>query len=405
MSNGTIPPRAAPRRRVRLAAWLAAALVAAATLEGLSALYLRVLASEPRSLAERNVPWHRYDAYRNHAVSSGWRSSGRAHDAAGFRRSTDVQLDKPPNGYRIFLMGGSAAYGISAAPPFPPVIITNEQTIDAKLEQMLRPLYPDRQIEVINAATTGYWTHHHLIYLEEELLDYHPDLVIFLDGINDYYHTRTDHRQFGSYRYSMTLAVDDLNHPGFGSVLRAALAWGKQWSHALFVVNEVARRTYRWDEPPPDPCQEESIPPEQLTPSFAANYETIARRTWVRTLRGIMLILNDAGVGVITTLQPELVFAQTHGLSTGDRALLDTELGLRPKYYLEKKRFLQPIARRLASQTAERFGATFVDLTDVFDDHAQYFIDYCHLSEAGAQRLADRLLSYVRQRIDGGAAS
>jgi lysophospholipase L1-like esterase len=371
----------------------------AAFIEGMAALYLNVFATNPRPLAARNIPWHVYEPYRNHALGPGWSSLGRVHDKQGFRRASDVSREKPPNGYRIFLMGGSAAYGLSAGAPFPPVIITNDQTIDTKLERMLQPLFPDRQIEVINAAVTAYWTHHHLIYLQEALLDYHPDLIIFLDGINDYYHDRPDHRQFDSYRYSMTLAVDSLNSPKSSQVLQSFLNWGKQHSNFLFVANEGLTRLFGWDRAPEDPCNKEVVPPERLNDDFARQYESIASRTWVRTLRSILMVLNDNHVQAITTLQPELIFRQARGSSDGDKDLLEIELGYRPKHYTEKKEFLRPIARRLAAQTAEEFGATFVDLTDVFDQNAQYFIDYCHLSEAGAQRIAEQLLPVVREKI------
>src|SRR5262249_49556062 len=159
-------------------------------------LYLRFFSVHARPLAERNAWRHVYDPYRNHALTPNFNSEGRVHDAQGFRRSSDVSMAKAPGTYRIFLMGGSAAYGLESVPPFPPVIVTNEQTIDSKLERLLQPMFPDRKIEVINAAVTAYWTHHHLIYLYERLLDFHPDLIITMDGINDYYHDRPDHDQF-----------------------------------------------------------------------------------------------------------------------------------------------------------------------------------------------------------------
>jgi lysophospholipase L1-like esterase len=406
MSDRRIDPIRPPEAAPTLSLWKRTLFSAIAIcllglfLEGIAALYLNVLAANPRSLAIRNIPWHVYEPYRNHALGPGWSSLGRVHNSQGFRRTTDVARDKPPNTYRIFLMGGSAAYGLSSGAPFPPVVITNDQTIDAKLEHMLQPLFPDRKIEVINAAVTAYWTHHHLIYLEETLLDYHPDLIIFLDGINDYYHDQPDHTQFGSYRYSMTLAVDTLNTPTAAQVLQVFMNWGKQHSNFLFVANEGLTRLFGWDQAPEDPCNTEVVPPERLNAEFAQQYESIADRTWVRTLRSILMLLNDNHIQAITTLQPELIFPQTQGSSDGDRHLLDIELGYRPRYYAEKKAFLRPIARRLAAQSAEELGATFVDLTDVFDAKGQYFIDYCHLSEAGAQRVAEQLLPIVRERIE-----
>jgi lysophospholipase L1-like esterase len=367
--------------------------------ECLSAIYLNFLAANPRPLALRNIPWHFYEPYRNHALGPGWHSKGIVHNSQGFRRTSDVPLIKPANGYRIFLMGGSAAYGLSAAPPFPPVVITNEQTIDYKLEQLLRPLFPEMHIEVINAAVTAYWTHHHLIYLHETLLDYNPDLIIFLDGINDYYYTNPQHRQFLSYKYSMTLKAEELNHPRPIYALHMLLDWSKQYSHTLFIVNEIADRLLRWNEPPDDWNRAEVIRPENLNAAFLERYEAIAKRTWVRTLRSILLLLNDQGVAAITSLQPELVFSQTQGMSAGDLRLQHLELTRRAPYYKERKEFLKPVTGWLASATAREFGATFVDLTDVFDDHAQYFIDYCHLSEAGAERVAEQLLPYIKEKI------
>ena len=368
--------------------------------ECLSAIYLSFLAANPRPLALRNIPWHVYEPYRNHALGPGWNFKGMVHNRQGFRRTTDVSRIKPVNSYRIFLMGGSAAYGLSSAPPFPPAVITNEQTIDYKLEQLLRPLFPDRHIEVINAAATAYWTHHHLIYLHEVLLDYNPDLIIFLDGINDYYHTTPQHRQFLSYKYSMTLKTEELNHPRLMHVLHMFLGWGKQYSHALFVINEIADRLLRWNEPPDDSNLDEAVRPEDLNAAFAERYTAIAKRTWVRTLRSILLLLNDQGMAAITSLQPELIFSQTHAMGAGDLRLQHLELTRRAPYYKERKEFLKPITRQLAADTARELGATFVDLTDVFDDHDQYFVDYCHLSEAGAERLAERLLPSVKAQIE-----
>lgn len=375
-------------------------LVSLALVEFLSAIYLNFLASNPRPLAVRNTPWHVYEPYRNHALGPGWHSTGIVHNSQGFRRTTDVPRMKPANGYRIFLMGGSAAYGISSAPPFPPVVITNEQTIDYKLEQLLRPLFPELHIEVINAAVTAYWTHHHLIYLHEVILDYNPDLIIFLDGINDYYYTNPQHRQFLSYKYSMTLKTEELNHPRPIYAFHMLLDWGKQYSHTLFIVNAIADRVLRWNAPPEDWQRDEVIRPENLNAALVERYQAIAKRTWVRTLRSILLLLNDQGVAAVTSLQPELVFSQTEGMSAGDLRLQHIELTRRAPSYKARKEFLKPVAHRLAAATARDLGATFVDLTDVFDDRAQYFIDYCHLSAAGAARIAEQLLPYVKGKIE-----
>jgi len=371
--------------------------------EGMSAVYLRYLSRNPRSLAEHNKQRHRYEPYRGHELTPGWNLDGVRHDAQGFRRIEDVAQPKPDGTYRVFLMGGSAAYGLGAGAPFPDVSIRNDQTIDAKLEQRLRDAVPGKRVEVINAAVTAYWTHQHLIYLLEHLLDYDPDLIIFMDGINDHYHTQANHNQFLSYQYSLPLRVGELNAPTVSEVLRTMFEWAKQYSHAAFMLNEGIDRVFGWSAAPEDPCQREVIPPDQLTPEYAAQFERISRRTWVRTLRTVLLLLRDQGVQAIVAVQPELVFDQTRGRSSGDAKLFEIERSWRPAFYHEKKAFLRPIANRLAQETATTLGARYVDLTDVFDDRDQYFIDYCHLSEAGGAKVADQLAPVVieaAQRAD-----
>jgi len=71
----------------------------------------------------------------------------RQHDAQGFRRDKGVSLVKPPNTVRIFVIGGSAAYGVSTQMPEDTDnrwrLVYNNQTIDYYLEQKLnQALFP-----------------------------------------------------------------------------------------------------------------------------------------------------------------------------------------------------------------------------------------------------------------------
>src|SRR5262249_33293914 len=69
-------------------------LMSLALVELLAAIYLNFLAANPRPLAVRNVPWHVYEPYRNHALGPGWHFQGIVHNSQGFRRTTDVPQTK-----------------------------------------------------------------------------------------------------------------------------------------------------------------------------------------------------------------------------------------------------------------------------------------------------------------------
>ena len=87
-------------------------------------------------------------------------------------------------------------------------MLPNDSTIDAFLERELGAQFPGTKIEVINAAITSTWTHHHLIYLNQRIIGYQPDMVLFLDGYNDFYFFNRDHDQFDSYGYNLRGAAD-----------------------------------------------------------------------------------------------------------------------------------------------------------------------------------------------------
>lgn len=72
---------------------------------------------------------------------------------------------------RIIIIGGSSAFGTG--------LNSDKETCACQLEQILN-------VEVINAGVIGYLSNQELIYLFMELVDLKPDLVIALNGFNDY---------------------------------------------------------------------------------------------------------------------------------------------------------------------------------------------------------------------------
>ena len=88
---------------------------------------------------------------------------------------------KPPNGYRIFVLGGSSAYG------FPR---DAGSTFSGQLETLLRESHPDRQIEVVNAAGVSYGMRR-VRRVAKELLRHQPDLLIVYSGHNEFVEARS----------------------------------------------------------------------------------------------------------------------------------------------------------------------------------------------------------------------
>ena len=87
---------------------------------------------------------------------------------------------KPPNGFRLFTLGGSSAYGF---PRGADVAFTRI------LGDALQAARPGRLVEPINAAAMSYASHRMRI-LVHEVLGYRPDLLVLFEGHNEFIETR-----------------------------------------------------------------------------------------------------------------------------------------------------------------------------------------------------------------------
>ena len=135
-------------------------------------------------LQKSSSPKFRFNSYRIYEHVPDFKEGDRTGNwieinKQGFRRSSDVVMQKPFNTLRIFLMGASSAHGISSAAPFPVRHIYNNETIDVFLESLLEKEFKEKNIEVINAAVTGYQFFQQTNYLMYEIIKYDPDMIIF----------------------------------------------------------------------------------------------------------------------------------------------------------------------------------------------------------------------------------
>lgn len=96
-------------------------------------------------------------------------------NTAGYRGPV-VSIPKPPETFRIVLLGGSATHGFG---------VNDGETIDSFMREILRERYPDRDMEVVNLAFDGYDSYQLLQRFRSDGLRMDPDLVIVNTGIND----------------------------------------------------------------------------------------------------------------------------------------------------------------------------------------------------------------------------
>lgn len=92
----------------------------------------------------------------------------------GMRADRDYRYEKPPGVRRIVSLGDSFTVGYE---------VESEETFSSILEQMLER--KDRPLEVLNTGVSGFSTAEAYLYLERELWNYQPDLVLLSFYVND----------------------------------------------------------------------------------------------------------------------------------------------------------------------------------------------------------------------------
>ena len=98
----------------------------------------------------------------------------------GFRDERQSYVTKPDRTVRVFITGGSTAWGSGAS--------LQKNTISYLLEEMLNSRVsqlPDCRYEVINTAFPGWSTTQEKLLIEQRLVDMHPNMVIMFSGNND----------------------------------------------------------------------------------------------------------------------------------------------------------------------------------------------------------------------------
>ena len=390
-------------RRRRIVAWMSVAVSFFACLillEVASYAYLRVV----EGYDGHNLLPNQFDDYKHLQPTPNYRNTkGVVHNAQGFRRNSDVAMQKPLGTYRIFLMGGSTAYGLGSLSRLDRnkyEVLPNDGTIDHYLERFLAAQLAPMPVEVINAAIMSHYSHHHLIYLNQTILKYQPDMVIFLDGYNDYFPYKEGFDQFRDYPYRSWSHLF-LDAPTWKGLAAYMGWWLYMKSHFVHVVVKQVRPYWQnWT----DSAQGR----EHIDVAEALrNLDVNADRNFVKMVERNSLVLRHEGIVPVVALQPEIVYQQRKQLTPFEQTILNEVATSWPVNFVEFKNQARSLVTSKLQQASEGNGAYFADLTDIFlgvTDDA--YSDHCHLTTSGNRTLAEdlgqRLLPVIRSAAAHG---
>ncbi|HYZ84323.1 MAG TPA: SGNH/GDSL hydrolase family protein [Bryobacteraceae bacterium] len=353
----------------------------------------------------------RWTAIRNNPA---YGRPGVVHNAQGFRRAENVEVVKPVNTVRIFLLGGSVTYGGESL--YPEIesrgAPRNDETIDYYLERRLNREFPSKRWQVINAGVKGYLLNQDLALLLSTVVRYQPDYVISLDGVNDLSSLLRAPSHYDSYlQPELVQDFNRLANPSSLASLRAMpAAWLRNDSVLFYSIQNWlsnwnrrrARAARARQSMPPSPLQF-----SDLTAQDQEQYRISAAQleSLLKPVRFMHAVLAEEGIEGLFALQPEILLSHKPWIGSEQR-LLEYHRKLESRVFLYGFENLYPeLGSRLRDDARER-GYSFLDLTKVFDDLAiQSYTDYCHLTQVGNSLIADQFFKELRASFQRTAAT
>jgi len=133
-------------------------------------LFLRKIDNRPLRFAPH--PYINYIGTPNYRSADGLNM----HNSLGMR-GPEIKVPKPKDRTRIAILGGSTVYE--------DFVKDWKKDFARQLERELKQVYPNKDIEVVNAGLPGWDSWNDLVNLEFRLIYLDLDLIIVYEGVND----------------------------------------------------------------------------------------------------------------------------------------------------------------------------------------------------------------------------
>jgi lysophospholipase L1-like esterase len=356
----------------------------------------------------QNVPNH---SFRTSAIKSDPAEPDPVLDEHGFLSDGPVSREKPKGTFRIFLVGGSTAFGAGqnvryhAVHPYPDGLYSYPSSIAGRLKAVLERRNPQTRYEVINAAGFERRIHQSFLQYLESLTQYRPDLIIGFEGMNDVYSVASG-TPFADVEQQLPFYAELYHRPQ--SLLNYSATY-----YVLSTAYEKWINRRRSAEPAPtagapagtDPSHAGSKHPgeagREAYEKQKDRYQRNAERL-LQILRQYFSVLKTDGQRSLFVLQPLLGRTKVNKrLSDTERqfaavmvpAAADSRTPLDENALLLTY-FFDDYLSAAFSKTAQQFGVQYLDMNAEIaglGPDVEFYTDYCHLTPQGNQRVAEIL--------------
>jgi lysophospholipase L1-like esterase len=270
--------------------------------------------------------------------------------------------------------------------------LENDKRWPNRLQQYLASLHPDRRVTVLNMGMSQQDTRTHLATVAQVAVKLQLNYLVFMLGANDLFRTRPVFRPLTDWDSFLPAAVGPDN---FFKLLVTRLQLGRGLRLALHRLKEMPQPTANDSEPyfrlTADWLRNISVYPDRqipIPPEALADYEL--------NLISLFALATAHGITPIFVTQPMLwkpVMTPDEEAVDWGRDVVD---GKGRMSSAEAARNLEALNHRLMTVCHER-GWRCIDSANEVPRSLDYFYDYAHFNEAGAEFVAKEVGQFLNR--------
>jgi len=274
-------------------------------------------------------------------------------------RGAEFSKEKPPDTYRIIMVGGSTTFG---------VVVLESETIPSFLQQKFDNSKLDVKVEVINAGVNAASSNEEVELIKNKLLDYEPDLFIVYDGWNDL----TLHP---AYDWQNPTNVGEFALEGTNSNEFLNQLYLQTRVHISFYKTPLALMYFFSSIQSQEIFQTQAFVPDEDLENILVS--------WKDNWSEICELGKEVGFSTLVTVQPIP--------GTSDRTLTDFEYGA-SKFFIDKS--ILPVYDMFTSGLDDLNGkcTRTADLRNAFDGISEpIYFDMIHVAAKGNWIVSERI--------------
>ncbi len=335
----------------------------------------------------------------------------------GFRADQPIAQDKPKDEVRIFVMGGSTAFGQLSSSNQATIAqqletrfnqqVTTQKSAPNKYRPDVLPYYADElekalklppriresRYRVINAAVPGYASSNELSQLAFEVLSYKPDFIVLIDGYPD---------------LLLPSNQEGTTVPGAEELLESApkhmkVAIGHQLQR--FFNQFYLVKGFQYFVMRPQSTLKQLIPP--LTASdvsvrdrLTTDKTELNRRVdrYRQNLQQIARLTSASKIPLLVALQPEVSNRSPNKISPRERAILDQLGSDYPKQIEAGYNQLQASIDQVKRDSPQ--SVSTLNLTDTYANYSgTAFQDVIHLTDNANGAMSNQIFDAIAKQL------